>query len=356
MISHSGTPGTILCLFALPLTAFSQPAPLDPLEPVTNQLRVAVTPASRQAALQLLARARQRYALASARQGYRLKVSFTVDSLGQTNYDGVWQMEDRFAPGQGYRWTALSASGYAITEISSSAGTFAEGTASAVPLRLIEARGALFDPIQSPSFAGRGSIRTSTATFNGAPVSCVLLSRSPSQANPPLGRGWDESEECVDPQSGLLRMHSEVPGHYAVYDYTNAPQLSGRVLPGSITITEAGRVVSRISVESLQAVASTDPALFVPTDAMKAAGRATAITSATKISRIHGQSQSASGVCVFGVVTSTGQLVEAHSLQPSDPNSQSALADAMAIDFSPTIPAGASPRQHFVFIIEKFLP
>ena len=60
-------------------------------------------------------------------------------------------------------------------------------------------------------------------------------------------------------------------------------------------------------------------------------------------------------VCVFGLVTPAGHLVEAHSLQPSDPNSEAAVKDAEAIDFSPTMRAGAPPQQHFVFVIEKFV-
>jgi hypothetical protein len=60
-------------------------------------------------------------------------------------------------------------------------------------------------------------------------------------------------------------------------------------------------------------------------------------------------------VCVFGLVNSAGQLVEAHSLQPSDPNSTAALKDARAIDFSAMTPAGAPLQQHFVFVIEKFV-
>jgi hypothetical protein len=155
-------------------------------------------------------------------------------------------------------------------------------------------------------------------------------------------------------------VHSEAPGRYTVYDYTNAHKLGSHVLPRTVTITEAGRVVSTISVDSLQGVAAFDPSLFVPTDGMKAAGQATAMTSATKISRIQGQGPSDSAVtfrpvCVFGLVTPKGQLVEAHSLQPSDPNSEAAVRDAKGIDFSPLMPAGAPPQQHFVFVIEKFV-
>ncbi len=373
MISKSDLLRSTLSLIVggtLPLMAFGQnvpktaPVPRDPLELVTGPIQVAGTTASRGAVLQLLGHARNSYALRSAGQAYDLKVGFTVDPLGATNYDGSWEMEDRFVPGQGLHWTAKSAAGYTITEISANKALYGEGTASAVPLRLQEARGVLFDPVPSPSYANRGSIRTSTATFHGATLTCVLLSPSRT-ANPAAGRGWDESEECIDTQSGLLQMHSEVPGRYAAYDYSNAPQFGGHVLPRTVTVTEGGRVVSKISVESLQGTPPSDPALFVPTVGMKAGGRATAMTAATKISRIHGpgiQGQASltsamtmRPVCVFGMVTPTGQLVEAHSLQPSDPNSQAAVEDAKAIDFSPLIPAGAPPQQHFVFVIEKFV-
>jgi hypothetical protein len=337
------------------------PVPRDPLELATGQVEVASTPASRQAALQLLTRARSSYALRSAGQAYDLKVGFTVDSQGETNYDGAWEMEDLFAPKQGLRWTATAASGYTITRISSAAGMYGEGTASAVPLRVHEARGLLTDPIQSPAFANRGSIRTSTATFRGATVTCVLLSGSRNASNPAAGRGWEEAEECIDPQSGLLQVHSEVPGRYAVYDYSNAPQLGAHMLPRNVTVTEGGRMVSKITVESLQGISAFDASLLVPSEGMKATGPATKMTSATKISRIQGQgplnaSMMVRPVWVFGIVTPTGQLVEAHSLQPSDPNSQAAVEDAKKIDFSPSIPAGgAAPQQRFVFVIEKFV-
>lgn len=341
----------------VPATA---PVPHDPLELVTGEVQDAGTPTSREAALQLLGRARSKFALRSAGQAYDLKVRFTVDSLGQTNYDGAWEMESMFAPGQGLRWTAKAAAGYNITGISSNGTVYGEGTASAIPLRLQEARGLLFDPIPSTSYANRGSIRTAATTFHGTAVTCVLLSRSRNALNPAAGRAWDESEECIDPQSGLLLVHSEVPGRYAVYDYASAPQLAGHTLPRKVTITEAGRVVSRISVESIGPLTASDASLFVPSDAMKAAGPLPAITSATRITRIHAQGPVTSAmtmraVCVFGIVTSTGQLVEVHSLQPSDPNSQAAVEDAKSIDFSPTVPAGAPPRQHFVFVIEKFV-
>jgi hypothetical protein len=356
----------LIAVSVLPLTGFAQNAPGialvpgDPLELVTGPAHAAVTPQDREAALQLLGRARNNFTLRESQTAYHLKVRFAVDSLGQTNYDGVWETDDLFDPQQGLRWIAKAASGYVTTRISSNGAVHGEGTASLLPLRLHEARGLLYDPLPSPAYAGRGSIRAASATFHGALVTCLLLARSLNPTNPPMGRGWEENEECIDPQSGLLQMHSEAPGRYVVYDYAKGPQLGGRVLPRTVTVTEAGRVVSRISVEGLEEIAPPDPSLYVPTGAMNAAGEAPAMSGATKMSRVHGSGPLTSAmtvrpVCVFGLVTPAGQLVEAHSLQPSDPNSEVAVEDAKTIDFSSSAPAGASPHQHFVFVIEKFI-
>jgi len=353
----------------LPLLTYGQnspriaPVPSDPLELAAGRIQVA-GPASRKAMLQLLARARNNYTLRTARQGYDLKINFTADSLGQTDYDGAWELEDVFVPGKGLHWTARAAAGYTLTGIASNGELYGEGTASVVPLRLEDVRGIVLHPLPSDEYASHESIRTSTATFHGALVTCVLLSTSKSAANPPLGRAWEESEECIDPQSGLLQMHSEAPGRYVVYDYSNAPQLGGHILPRTVTVTEAGRIVSTISVEKLEEITGTDPTLFVPSEAMRARGRSIEMTATTKVSRVHGLGPFTSAmtvrpVCVFGVATPTGHLVEVHSLQPSDPNSQAAVGDAKQIDFSPSTSAGSLPgapaRQHFVFVIEKFI-
>jgi hypothetical protein len=95
---------------------------------------------------------------------------------------------------------------------------------------------------------------------------------------------------------------------------------------------------------------------------MKQRGRAVAMAGAQKVSRTVGTGPGLPGaaahsVCVFGLVTASGQLVEAHSLQPSDPYSQAAVEAANQMDFSRPPPPGeirAPAQQHFVFVIEKF--
>ena len=334
------------------------PVPGDPLELVAGHTPRAGTAATRDAALQLIASARTNYSLRSDGQGYDLKVSFAVDSHGQTDYDGAWDLEDVFVPGQGLHWTAHAVAGFSITGIASHGELHNEGTARAVPLRLEEVRGILLHPLPSDAYASRESIRTAPATLSGALVTCVLLSSSKKLAAPALGRAWEESEECIDPQSGLLLMHSEAPGRYVVYDYSNGPQLGSHKLPRTVTVTEGGRVVSKITVESLEEMNGTDPALFVASEEMKRRGRSVEMAPMIKMSRVHGQASAGmtvGPVCVFGLVNAAGQLVEAHSLQPSDPNSQAAVEDAKQIDFTPKTPSGSAPQQHFVFVIEKFI-
>jgi hypothetical protein len=218
----------------------------------------------------------------------------------------------------------------------------------------------LFDPIPSTGWVDRDQIRTSTSAFNGSAVTCVLLSGLPIVPTTTPGRRWEETEECIDPQSGLLMVHSQVPGRYFAYDYSDGLQLAGHAFPRKVTVTEAGKIVSEISVDSLTELPAGDPGLFVPTDEMLASGPAIAMEEAQKIWSFSGPGPFTSRatshpVCVFGVATPSGQLVEAHSLQPSDPNSQAAVEAAQRMNFSSPMPPGARPEQHFVFVIEKFI-
>jgi hypothetical protein len=327
---------------------------------VTGPIQAVDTPASREAVVELLTRTRSSFALRRPGHGFDLKVSFTVNSGGETEYDGAWQMEDVFDPEQGLRWTAKATSGYTTTQIFSTDMFYGDGTASTIPLRLHEARAALFGPIPPPAAVDRDSIRTSEATFRGAQVTCVLLSAPGNPATDAPGRRWEETEECIDPQSGLLRVHSQVPGRYYAYDYSNAAQLDGHTLPRKVIVTEAGKTVSEISVDSLREIPAADPSLFIPTAEMKARGPAIALAGAQKLSRFSrpgpfSPGATAQPVCVFGLVTSSGKLVDAHSLQPSDRNSQAAVEAAKRINFFYPTPLGARPEQHFVFVIEKFV-
>jgi hypothetical protein len=123
-----------------------------------------------------------------------------------------------------------------------------------------------------------------------------------------------------------------------------------------VTVREAGKVVAEIHVDSFTELSTADPTLFAVTKEMT---WAVTTQPSQKMSVFPGKGSVAPDatiqpVCVFGVITPSGELVEAHSLQPSDPNSKAALEYAKTMSFrAPVTPAGG-PEQHFVFIIEKF--
>jgi hypothetical protein len=342
------------CQSGAPLTV---PIPDDPLEIVRGPIDFA-PPAERNAILKLLERARSNYAVRKDGPGYHLKVSFTVDSGGATQHDGAWEMEETYAPGKGLRWTAKTEAGYSATQISHDKLSYRESSGSTYPLRLHEARAALFGPIATSQYVDKDRIRIATATWKDVEMTCVLLSGASSTATPTPGRQWEESEDCIDPQSGRLVLHSLAPGRYELYDYTGAPTIGGHTLPHSVTITEGGKTTTELRVDSFTELPDADAAMFVPTMAESEPG--ITLGQAHKISVLHKPGRIASNstihpVCVFGLINSAGQVVEAHSLQPADPNSLAAVEAAMRMNFHGVVATGARPEQRFVFIVEKFV-
>jgi hypothetical protein len=335
------------------------PVPSDPLELATGPIQLVDTPEGRAAALKLFELARDNYRLQSAGLGYELKVSFLVDSGGHTQHDGAWKMEDTFAPGLGLRWTATSAAGYATTRIDANGLHYADGTSDGIPLALHEARGALLGAMGEPATVDRQLIRTSTATLNGVELTCILRSDLDHVPVAAPGRGWEEIEECIESQSGLLRMRSLVPGRYELFDYTDAEDFHGHILPRKVTIIEAGKQVVKLQVDSLKDLSEPDPTLFVPTEQMRASGPATVMAGAKRFSALHDRGSVTTGstlqpVAVFGLLTPSGKIVDAHSLQPSDPRSEAAVKSAAALKLPDGTSPGGTPQQREVVVIEKF--
>src|SRR5581483_7684983 len=106
-------------------------------------------------------------------------------------------MEETFMPGQGLRWTATSTGGYSGTSIMGGRHVYTHGTTNIMPLRLQQARSALFGPLATPNFTNGDLIRTSTAAFNGMQLTCILLSGKNASSSVASGRRWEESEDCI---------------------------------------------------------------------------------------------------------------------------------------------------------------
>ena len=114
-------------------------------------------------------------------------------------------------------------------------------------------------------------MRMATAKWEGTEIACILISGGGNDATATPVRRWEENEFCIDPKTGLLRIHSEAPGIYSIYDYNGAMEFHGRVVPRQTTIVEGGTSVLQIHLEDIQD-ANNDPNQFVPTKKMLSHG------------------------------------------------------------------------------------
>ena len=108
-------------------------------------------------------------------------------------------------------------------------------------------------------------MRTATGSLNGAEQRCVLIAFGAGDRSFTGGRNWEESEYCVDSQSGLLTVYSPVPGLYVRYDYSSGIRFHDKFIPTGFTISEAGQtVVEARTLSVTDPPASTDPIFQSP--------------------------------------------------------------------------------------------
>ena len=192
-------------------------------------------------------------------------------------------------------------------------------------------------------------------------MTCLLLSdaRRSSDAGAP-GRLWLEREECLDPQTGHLLLHSPAPGLYVLYDFSQPVRFEGKELPGKMTVIENETTVIEERVESLEALPTVDPNTFTPTAQMRAQGPGTAMAGLQKISLGTTRPSSSAAiqtVVIFGLLTPDGKVAEAHPLQSSDPALvDAALTRVNQIRFQPAVAPGADREQHELFAVVHLTP
>jgi hypothetical protein len=234
--------------------------PSDPLELVPRNAQLVESAEDRAAAITVLERARQ---LSNVRaQPYDLKTSFT--SYGTSSSDGSWNLEDMSPERDVYRWTAQGPS-YSATYLYRNKLLSADQPARALPLRLAQARDALF--FIYPWTGRFTSLRTANASLAGAELRCVLVNQGFQDRQPPAGgRGWDEAEYCVDTRSGALTTYSPVPGLYVRYDYASALRFHDKLIPDGFTISEAGRNVIEARTETVRDPPDANASIFSPAE------------------------------------------------------------------------------------------
>jgi hypothetical protein len=234
-------------VFAQAFDAIPRPnVPADALELVTGAAQPVQDARQRIAALALLDKA---HALTNVRaQPYALKTAFTAS--GGLASDGSWTLED-ISPGRGYRWAANGPNYSAINLYPESTinGLYGNQPGSILPLRLIQVRSAIF--FVYPMVGTQASVRTAVGSLFGAQQNCVLIVIGAGNRTFKGGRNWEESEYCVDAQTGLLSQYSPAPGLFVRYDYSSGIRFHNKFIPTSFTITEDGRTVAEAKTLSV---------------------------------------------------------------------------------------------------------
>ncbi len=323
--------------------------PDDPLEFAADAQPVEDSE-QRLAAINLLDRG---HALSNVRgQPYDLKTTFTA--TGGTA-EGTWSLEDISPSGAVYRWTAQGPS-FSVVNLFTGGLLYSSQPAGGVPLRLAQVRAAIF--FHTPMIGVRASVRTAAATLNGASLSCVLVEHMAAAKPSVGGRRWEEAEYCVDAKSGLLTTWSPAPGVYVLYDYSNAVNFHGKVIPSRFTIAEGGHTVVEARTESITDPAGLDSSLFEPSTLSQTGigplmTRAWNIGAATPTGAVSNAAPQA--VEVHGMMTPGGELTETEIVASTDPAlNQTALAQSSQWHGLEEVQPGATPASHEVFLTVQF--
>lgn len=332
------------------------PLPYDPLELATGPTVVPSTPDQRASLLNLLERARQNSAMhAPGMAPFDIKVSF--NSIGKdARNQGYGEVEETWLNGQTWRWTARLGD-YSQLRIFYEGEIYDDKPHGHMPLRLQMVRNAVFWPVVG-NFA-QALLRMATAKWEDTELACVLISGAVNDATATPGRRWEENEYCIDPKTGLLRIHSEAPGIYSVYDYNGGAQFHGRTLPRQMTIVESGTTVLQIHLDSIQD-ATDNPDQFVPTKKMLAHGPGAVMVGPFRFPEFVRTPAGYSGVIqpviVHAILDQKGKVLDAEVVQSSDPALASAALDV--VWRSSYLPAQRKDRalQREAFINVKFTP
>jgi hypothetical protein len=369
----SGILAALLPVSALPQTGFTQPGltrtaatlaqPSDPLEPVTGMAQSVTTAEQRAAAVALMNRAVDQYAMhAKGTPAHILQIAF--NATASTLFPGgAGQLRETWISGQNWRWDATLAS-YELLRISSNGVAYDQQAPQAIPLRIKMLANAVFAPLQfaTPRVS---PMRTATVTWKGAPITCILLGGGdlletsvPASA---AGRNWNESEFCIDPSTGLLDIYSEVPGLYVFYDYTNALKFHDRILAGAVTIHENGTAIVQAQLTS---VVDTDPsniAPFIPTAQMQSQGPAVVLFSPGRMTRLVPSPNVPQGATVQPAIVHVtldeeGKVQESELLQTSGVSAQALDLVAQTKLWPVPQAGGTPPRQRELFVTVAYVP
>ena len=219
------------------------PVPSDPLELVTGDAQPVTDAAQRAEIVDLLVKAHRNSNVRA--QPYDLKTTFTISGSLSA---GDWQEEDIAPSGDFYRWT-VAGPGYSTLNLTAHHLFYSSQQFTVLPLRLMQVHQALFRP--EAVVRAHATLRIANASLDGVDLTCALVTHNAVAPAAAGGRRWEEQEWCVDPKAGTLVTYSEAPGSYVHYDYSNALQFHGRLIPNGFTITQAGETIVQAQAASV---------------------------------------------------------------------------------------------------------
>lgn len=335
------------------------PIPADPLELATGATKILDTPEERATMLGLLERARQNSDLWGPTKPYVLKLSY--NSSGNALYTGSGEMTQIWMSPARFRFDA-QLGGFTQTRLFTGGRAYDQRSNSFVPLRLQMVRNVVFWPM---NFAPRAMLRIAAGKLGETDLLCGLFSsnlNSPEEMSAVPGRRWVEVEYCVDPKSGLLRVYSEAPGIYAVYDYSEPLEHNGHVLPRNINVTEAGQNMLNVHLESIADPSPNDVAALTPGPALASAGLGNPLSFPIRFQQLAPAPTGYKGeihpVIIHAILDGDGRALDQEPLQTADPVLTQAAMDLVRTrNFPPA--TGGNQRivraQREVFINVKFL-
>jgi hypothetical protein len=212
--------------------------PWDPNELASGNIVARTEPVDRVAALTLVRKAAANGFTHNPNMNpFDYKVTFTA--TGNLKYIGQGQITETWLSGQNWRVTE-SIGNYSLVRIGYANRIADQQSVSMIPMRAQMLRNEVMWAIGQINGRAPAGIRTATAQFNGQPVTCVLLSGVTGQMTQTQSRLWEETEYCVSNSTGLLLIHSVVPGTYTVFGYTKHLQFHGKAMPDHLTTYVAG--------------------------------------------------------------------------------------------------------------------
>lgn len=338
------------------------PLPSDPLELATGPTKVLDSPQLRALVLGLLEQARQNNGMHTP-GGAAFDIKLSFNSLGQSRYTGSGELEEVWMNGQTWRWEAKIAD-YSISHLFYRGAVYDEKPKGSIPLRLQMVRSAVFWPVVG-NFAP-AYLRVATAKWDGDEVMCVLSSRGADSGNGETdsseartGRRWNETEYCIDPQTGRLRTYSEAPGIYTIYDYNDVTiHFHGRTLARQISVVAGGTIILQIHIDSIADPHVTDPGYFLPTHYMRDNGPQGMMAGPFRFPHIApappGSAAVVQPVVVVATLDRKGKVMEAEAMPGQDASLSTAAVSL--VTQTTYFPAARGAAQRLAYINVKFVP